>query len=172
MRLKKEKEEKHKKIKNARSMTTRERSSESFARPFGERSGEKQKKLPGLVRGVEWARMRTHLTHGIGHQNPQEQAETRAPLSDRFSHVDLQNTIDGGLVGNISTHTLTHTHGYARPHILFFCSRKQRSSHEYQQITHISKKEGTDGSGSGSGSTSHSRPRQQRSRGGGGEQAL
>lgn len=51
---------------------------------------------------------------------PQKHAETRTPLSDRFSHVDLQIITDGGLVGN-----LAHTRICARTRAQIFIYAKR-----------------------------------------------
>ena len=73
-------------------------------------------------------------------KNPQKHAETRTPLSDRISHVDLQNTADGGWWDISHTHTHTHGDRHARRHTNLY-ERKMRSSSETSKI-HTPKKGG------------------------------
>lgn len=61
---------------------------------------------------------------------PQKHDETRTPLSDRFSHVELQITTDGGLVGNL-THENTRAH--ARTHKSSHTQKEEQQKQQQQQ---------------------------------------
>lgn len=109
MRLKKEKE------KSTQKQTKEEEKNQKFAlyddsraiiRPIRSlvhlaRDRGKSKKVTRVWKGREW---KLTLPTDFSTRTP-DTRRNENPLSDRLFHVDLQNTTDGGLAGNLTTHT-------------------------------------------------------------------
>jgi hypothetical protein len=107
-----------KKKRISRSMTTRERLSvQSVRSSIWRVTMRKSKKVTGV--GV-WCGMgedeNSPYPRTLALKPPQKHAETRTPLSERISHVDLQNTADGGWweISHTHTHMATGTRADTR----------------------------------------------------------
>lgn len=137
---KRKKHTKRKKIKNSRSVTTRERSSVQSVRSSIWRGiGGKAKKVTRVGAWCGRAIMRTHLTHGIRHQNPRNTPKQEHPCRIASPTWICKSSPTG--VWWVISHIQEYAH--ARAHKSSYTQKEEQQKQQQQRISRTAKRVGT-----------------------------